>query len=131
VHFGFTPRELLIRIDCVEPVARNLTDFEALRINFAEPPGRELVIQWPCRAEQRLAFVRDGREEEPAGVRVGIDQIVAVSIPFDLLGVEVDLPIQFFVELLEGGQSRDRAPRDSYINLTRPSVDFERIMWDV
>jgi hypothetical protein len=78
-----------------------------------------------------VAFLRDGRVEEQSGVRVGIDQIVAASIPFDLLGVPVDGAVQFFVELLEGGQSRDRAPRDSYISLTRPSVDFERIMWDV
>jgi hypothetical protein len=62
---------------------------------------------------------------------VGIDQIAEVAIPFDLLGVEVDAHLQFFVELLQGGQGRDRAPRDGTIVLTRPSADFERIMWQV
>ena len=38
-----------------------------------------------------------------------------------VLGVEVDQPVQFFVELLQGGQSRDRAPREGTIDLTRPS----------
>jgi len=52
-------------------------------------------------------------------------------VPFDALGVAVDGPVHFFVEVLEGGQSRDRAPREGTINLTRPSPDFERIMWDV
>ncbi len=52
-------------------------------------------------------------------------------MPFDALGVEVDQPLQFFVELLRDGQSHDRAPREGAIVLTRPSPDFEQIMWDV
>ncbi len=71
-------------------------------------------------------------ESEPIGrVEVGIAQILEVAIPFELLKVSVDQPIQFFVELLQGGQSRDRAPREGTINLTCPSPDFEQIMWDV
>jgi hypothetical protein len=45
--------------------------------------------------------------------------------------VAVGQAVQFFVEVLEGGQSRDRAPRQGAIALSRPSQDFERIMWDV
>jgi alpha-amylase/alpha-mannosidase (GH57 family) len=67
----------------------------------------------------------------PGKVGVGIDQIVELAIPFERLGVEVDQPIHFFIELLEGSQSRDRAPREGTINLTCPSPDFEQIMWDV
>jgi hypothetical protein len=68
---------------------------------------------------------------QPTPIDVGIDQIVELAIPFALLGVKVDQAIQFFVELLQGGQSRDRAPRDGTINLACPSPDFEQIMWDV
>ena len=60
-----------------------------------------------------------------------VDQIVEVAIPLECLKVRVDQPIQFFIELLQGGQSRDRAPREGTINLTCPSPDFEQIMWDV
>jgi hypothetical protein len=35
------------------------------------------------------------------------------------------------VELLEGKQSVDRAPREGTIALLAPSPDFELIMWDV
>jgi hypothetical protein len=56
---------------------------------------------------------------------------VELSIPFERLGVTVDQPIHFFCELLEGQQSRDRAPREGTINLTCPSPHFEQIMWDV
>ena len=64
-------------------------------------------------------------------VEVGIDKIVELSIPFELLGVKTEQPVQFYVELFEGKQSRDRAPREGTINLTCPSPDFEHIMWDV
>ena len=65
------------------------------------------------------------------GIRVGIDRIAEIQIPFALLGREPMDPIHFFVELREGQQSRDRAPREGTIQLTRPSPDFEQIMWDV
>ena len=56
---------------------------------------------------------------------------VELAVPFVQLGLSVDQPIQFCVEVLQGGQSRDRAPREGSINLACPSPDFERIMWDV
>jgi hypothetical protein len=61
----------------------------------------------------------------------GLDQVAELAVPFDRLGVQVDQEVQFFVELLQGGQGRDRAPREGVITLARPSADFERIMWDV
>jgi hypothetical protein len=71
-----------------------------------------------------------GELREAAGVRVGVDQIVELAVPFDALGLKVGQPVQFAVELLQGSQSRDRAPREGAIYLTRPSPDFENIMWD-
>jgi hypothetical protein len=66
-----------------------------------------------------------------APIQIAIDQIVEFAVPFDMLEVKVDQPVQFFVELLEAGQSRDRAPREGTIDFKRPSPDFEQIMWDV
>jgi hypothetical protein len=68
---------------------------------------------------------------EPEGARAGIDQILEVGVPFVVLGVKVDQPLGFYVELLQGTQSRDRAPREGTIQLACPSPDFEHIMWDV
>ena len=38
-------------------------------------------------------------------------------------------PIRFYVELVAGHTSLDRAPREGIFELTAPSPDFERIMW--
>ena len=53
-----------------------------------------------------------------------------MAVPFDALGVGEGQTVQFYVELLEGMQSRDRAPREGTIQVTRPTADFEQRMWN-
>jgi alpha-amylase/alpha-mannosidase (GH57 family) len=130
VYFGFDLERLLVRVDCDEPAREALAEEDQLRIGFVVPAGCELTIDQPGRPEQTVRLLRRG-EEVPAAALAAVDRIVEAAIPFDALGVAVDGPVQFFVEVLRHGQSRDRAPRQGTINLTRPSPDFERIMWDV
>ena len=131
VYFGFDSQSLLIRVDFERPAKAALADFDALSIGFVEPQEMELRIDKPGRSGQQLAFFNQGKSVTAAGVAVGLDRILEVALPLDLLNVQVDQPIQFYVEVLEGQQSRDRAPREGTIHLSRPSPDFEKIMWDV
>jgi hypothetical protein len=131
VYFGFTADDLLVRVDCEGDARTALDRFDALRFTCVEPHGRELVIEHPGRPGQRATFWRENQPVADAAVEAAVDQVAELRIPFAVLGVKVDEPVQFYVEVLEGTQSRDRAPRDSTIALTRPSPDFERIMWDV
>jgi hypothetical protein len=141
VYFGFDPQTLLIRIDFDGPARTALPDFDALRIGFVEPAGCEVLVTDLSSAKplgqimgpspERSALDASHATACTAPVDVAIDQIVEVAIPFQRLRVTVDQPIQFFIELLQGGQSRDRAPREGTINLSCPSPYFEQIMWDV
>jgi alpha-amylase/alpha-mannosidase (GH57 family) len=148
VYFGFNLAALLVRVDFDTPARVALADFDALRVGFVEPAGWELRVPLPQNPQHRPptqpaagaapvplhppAVLEDqGRAVDAEGVEVGIDQIVELSVPFARLGVKVDQPVAFYVELLQGSQSRDRAPREGTINLTCPSPDFEQIMWDV
>jgi hypothetical protein len=131
LYFGFDLSLLLIRIDCNRPARSALADFDVWRIGFVEPAGFEVRVSNPGRADQRVELLRDGVPVPGIDLAVGIDQIAEVAIPFDALGVAVDQHMQFFVELLRDGQGHDRAPREGAIVLTRPSRDFEQIMWDV
>ena len=78
-----------------------------------------------------MELLRQGQVVEAPDIEVGIDQIAELSVPFERLGVKAEQPMQFFVDLLEGGQSRDRAPRKGAISLVCPSANFELIMWNV
>jgi hypothetical protein len=131
VYFGFNLRSLLIRVD-FETLARSaLTEYDALRIGFVEPADYEVVVAQPASALPMPQLRKAGVPLDASDIEVGIDQTAEISIPFERLGVKTDEPIQFYVELLQNQQSRDRAPREGTIHLTCPSPDFEQIMWDV
>jgi alpha-amylase/alpha-mannosidase (GH57 family) len=133
VYFGFSRDALLVRIDFDHPAKQALIDFDILRLGFVEPGEWDLLIEQPGRPSQTWQI--EGHGELLAigetGVQIGIDRIAEMAIPFTLLGAQEKQPVQFFVELVEGRQSRDRAPREGAIQLTRPTADFERLMWDV
>ena len=106
-----------------------------VRIGFAEPSGWEVHVTDLTAARPSAQFWHEGAPRLPAsrepGLRVGLDCILELAVPFALLLVKPHQPVQFFVELRQGTQSRDRAPREGAIHLTCPSPDFEQIMWDV
>ena len=131
VLFGFNLKALLVRVDFERPAQAALADFETLRLGFVEPPDFELRIDRPGHDDRHWTVYHQGVVLEAPGIEVGIDRIVELAVPFDLLRVQMDQPIHFYVEVLENQQSRDRAPREGAIHLTCPSPDFEKIMWDV
>jgi len=132
VYFGFTLNELLVRVDFDRPAKQALADFDDLHIVFVEPKDYALKIEQPGRPNQRVAWAGpNANVASAAKIQAGLDKIVEASIPFALLGVTPGQAVQFHVELMEAGQSRDRAPREGTIVVTCPSADFEQIMWDV
>jgi alpha-amylase/alpha-mannosidase (GH57 family) len=131
LYFGFNLSLLLIRIDTTRSAKSDLADYDVWRVGFVEPAGFEVRVTNPGRADQRAELLRNGVSMPGIHVPVGIDQIAELAVPFDALGVSIDAHLQFFVELLRDGQSQDRAPREGAIVLTRPSRDFEQIMWNV
>jgi alpha-amylase/alpha-mannosidase (GH57 family) len=133
VLFGFDLKRLLIRVDFDGPALSALADLDGVRLGFVEPANWEVLIKKPGRKGQSVVLGRHGelKENVPATIEVGVNRILEAAIPFDLLGVKADQAIQFFVEVLDGKQSRDRAPREGAIHLTCPSPDFEQIMWNV
>jgi hypothetical protein len=131
LYFGFDLERLLIRVDCEGSARSALAGFDVLRVGFVEPAGYELRVANPGTAKQTVELWHQGKRVPAPDVEVVVDRIAEVAIPFDWLGVAVDQHVQFFVELVQGTQGRDRAPRQGAIALSRPSADFERIMWDV
>jgi alpha-amylase/alpha-mannosidase (GH57 family) len=131
VYFGFDAGNLFVRIDFEDNAAQVLAEYDKLRVCFAAPAGVSVEIEPHRQPSPATVLWRGGTETAEPGIRFGVGQIAEVAVPFDALRLRVNDAIQFYVELWQGGQSRDRAPRDSTISLTRPSPDFEQIMWDV
>ncbi len=72
-------------------------------------------------------------EEVVAGSRTeaAVDRIIEMAVRFADLGLQPGDALHFFAELHSGGGSLDRAPREGTIDMTVPSTDFERVMWQV
>jgi hypothetical protein len=76
----------------------------------------------------------DGAGSPPingTAVEAACGKVFELAVPFRRLGLKDGDPIRFYVEVLAGDTSLDRAPREGIFELTVPSPDFERIMWQV
>src|SRR5438874_109367 len=103
VYFGFNLNALLIRIDFDTPANVALADFDTLRVGFIEPQGWEVLLEIrnvDSRWQYPLKLVHQGNETSASDIQAGVDQIVELAVPFARLGIGVDQPIQFYIELL-------------------------------
>lgn len=129
IYFGFDRTRLLIRIDFDQAAQSALANYEVLRIGFEEPGAFEVRIEKPGAPRPSVKWA--DRTADANVPEVAIDKVVECAIPFERIGVQPGQSVQFYVELLENQQSRDRAPREGNILFTRPTPEFEMVMWDV
>jgi alpha-amylase/alpha-mannosidase (GH57 family) len=129
VFFGFDLNRLLVRIDCAGPARQALATADALRLIFTDPPGVEACLEAPARDGTSARLLRPGAA--PVPVEAGVEAIAELAVPFDALGVPVGGAVRFAVVVGHDGRTVERAPREGVFSLTRPSADFERIMWAV
>jgi alpha-amylase/alpha-mannosidase (GH57 family) len=133
VWFGFDAERLLVRVDTVGgPAAERLTEATRLRVGFVDPAGWEVVVDQPSQQRPLGAIHHQGKPScNGRVVEVATGRILELAVPFDRLGRKAGDPLRFYVELLADNASLDRAPREGIFELTVPSPDFERIMWQV
>jgi len=133
VWFGFDVEKLLIRVDTEGgPASERLAKASQLRVGFVDPAEWEVLVDAPA-LPRPVAHIHHGGALSSNGttVEVATGRILELSIPFDRLGLKSGELIRFYVELLGGDASLDRAPREGIFELTVPTPDFERIMWQV
>jgi hypothetical protein len=132
VWFGFSVDRLLVRVDTDGPAAERLAGVDRLRVGFVDPAEWEVVVRDP--AEPRpTAIINHAGAPSSNGttVEVATDRILELAVPFGRLGLRANDPIRFYVELMSGESSLDRAPREGVFELAVPTPDFERVMWQV
>jgi len=128
VYFGFDLERLMVRIDTARRARDDLRSIDELRISFLEPNGYMLRVFRPSVPDRTLELLLNN-EPVPAKIEFAVDQIVELTLPFAALGVVADDRVQMCVEAWSDRQSIDRAPREGILELTVPSEDYERIMW--
>ena len=132
VWFGFSVDRLLIRLDTEGPALERLAEADRIRVGFVDPVNWEVLLDSPA-SPRPTAEIRHSDKVSGKGtaVEVAVNKVLELAVPFGQLGLKAGDPVRFYIELLSGESSLDRAPREGIFELTVPSVDFERIMWQV
>jgi hypothetical protein len=133
IWFGFDAERLLIRVDTEGGLAVDrLAEVDQLRVGFIDPPEREILVVAPASARP-MAYLRQAGRPQANGqtIQVATGSVLELAVSFARLDLSRGDPIRFYVELLNQDSSLDRAPREGILELTVPSRDFERIMWQV
>lgn len=130
LYFGFDAERLCLRFDARGGAAREqLADIDTVRIVFIEPAGFELLISHPNWQEPIVQLYHHDVAVSESGIEAAAAIYLEVAVPLRSLAISTDDPISFYIELLEGEQSIDRAPTEGAIETTVPSPEFENMMW--
>lgn len=132
LRFGFDAEHLFLRLDAAGgPVREQWSDIDALRINFLEPEGFEMLVVRPAsRMPTAQLFQRDVPVSGAAMQAAG-DEILELGIPWRSLAVVPDDQVHWNVELIRDEEVVERVPSEGAIQTMVPSPDFELVMWQV
>ena len=119
----------MIRIDTATRAGEDLRHVRELRIGFVEPSGYVLRIWHPGSTAASVCLFHNDEALPEAEIEYVAEQIVELTIRFSDLKALPNTPLQWYVEVLGEKQSLDRAPREGVMEMSVPSADFERIMW--
>jgi len=119
-----------VRLDARDGAfSERLGPVDTIRIAFFEPEGYELRITKPAEKKPSTSLRKEGQKIPQSQVHAAADLVFEATVPFRSLGVEVDAPIQFFIELGMGDQVVERIPTEGAIETAVPGDDFELMMW--
>ena len=121
----------LIRVDCDHPARDALADCDLFRVGFVEPAGAEIRLHRPGRPDQSVGLSWGARRSPCSPVEAAVEQIAAAGRAVRRVGHSGGRAGAVLRGLPHGGRSRDRAPRQGAVALTRLLRDFELMMWDV
>lgn len=137
VHLGCDRSRLLVRIDTTGRASSDCakSQIDEVRLRFAEPAGLEICVA-RLNQERPVVTLFKGKVECFATDSIShgeaaIDQILEIAVNLDALDVQPGDVLKFFVELFAAGQSVDRGPRETTLEMTVPPRNFEQVQWQV
>jgi alpha-amylase/alpha-mannosidase (GH57 family) len=120
VYFGLGDGNFYLRLDTVDGAAGELRELDGVRLLFREPAGTEIHIGGLAGPSPTATLLRDGLPATGSELRLAVDQVLELAVPLAALGVHGGSRLQFSLECDRQGVSVDRAPHESFIELTVP-----------
>jgi len=130
LYFGFEPERLVVRLDAWNgPFRERLAEVDRLRLFFYQPEGFELIVSQPAQRRPDGELRHGGVLVAESGIEAASETIFEMAVPLRSLAAGTSDPIQFYVELSQGGRPLERVPAEGAIETTVPSQDYELMMW--
>lgn len=132
VFFGFDVDNLLVRVDFKKDLFLQCREKGRLIITFVEP--EEWQISTSLLLDKPIAFqvtAKNMHHETRDSFCASLDTIVELSFPFASMGLSPGVDAAFFLELVLENEVVQRIPRWTVFGFSVPSIDFEKMMWQV
>ncbi len=135
IYYGFDLKNMFIRLDPSGSLRdENVSDL-AFFVNFLNPKGLDVelrVVPQERRVSAALFKGENGNRAQAAAIHtVAANDIIELAISFELIGVQANEDVQFFVTVERAGSEVEKWPYRGFIQFKVPTDDFEAMMWQV
>ena len=135
IYYGFDLKNMFIRLDPSGSLKDEKVADLAFFITFLAPKGFDVeILVHPHDRRVNAALYRgeNGNRKQAAVINsVAANDIIELALPFELLGVEPNADVQFFITVERSGSEVEKWPYRGYIQFKVPTDDFEAMMWQV
>lgn len=128
LYYGFNRKSLFIRLDTrYQP-----KNFEELKIHIhILEPKRIKILYEDLKKQSAIVLTHlNGHWIKKDEIdSVAFEQIVEIELPFELIEINQEENICFFIEILKNSSIIERAPFTGFIRVHVPNPDFDKLMW--
>jgi alpha-amylase/alpha-mannosidase (GH57 family) len=135
IYYGFDLKNLFLRFDPTQNLQDDKVSDLAFFVNFITPKGLDVEIR-VLPQERRVAAAlfkgENGNRREVSPIHsVAANEIIELAVPFEMLGVNPNDEIHFFITVERKGSEVEKWPFRGFIQVKIPTDDFEAMMWQV
>jgi alpha-amylase/alpha-mannosidase (GH57 family) len=135
IYYGFDLKNLFLRLDPSQSLQDAKVADLAFFVSFLTPKGLHAEIRIDPRARRVTASLFRGKNHDRQEVSplhsIAANEVIEFAIPFDLLGVQPNDEVQFFITVERKESEVEKWPIRGFIQVKVPTDDFEAMMWQV
>ncbi|MCX8070249.1 MAG: hypothetical protein N2738_07070, partial [Thermodesulfovibrionales bacterium] len=130
LYYGFNEKSFYIRLDPIHPFSE-LNDKTKIDVRIIKPAEYKYSSEIDDKGiKSRLLVLKEDKWITKRNkINVSANDIFEIEIPFDDIGVNVNDEVLFSIHIMKNGDEIERCPWRGHITFSRPSPDFEKMMW--
>ena len=129
--YGFDLKNLYVCLDLTRPVRQSLIAGLRCSLNFAIPPGLQLLILAEGETPMPVLIQHTANLDGilPTAARAAAEEVLEVSVLFEDLGLKTGDAFAFSVSIQQGSAELERHPAFRPVEGRVPDANFERLHW--